>query len=104
MRRFDYDSNDEYRDDVDSFFDDEEYDEDEYEDEEEYRHLSIIEMVHADLASMDLDQRLLAMAIKVAEGTWFWKFLPVATKLKRIVEAYATLNMLMQKDEPEESE
>lgn len=94
MRRFDYDGSDEYQDDVDQFFDEEEYDDDEY-----IRDASLIEIVHTNLATLDLNRKLLVAAIKVAEKSFLWKFWPMKWKLQTISDVYYTLDNLVDTDD-----
>jgi len=93
MRRFDYDGSDEYRDDVDQFFDEEDYD-DEY-----VRDASLIEIVHTNLAALDLNRKLLVAAIRVAEKNLLWRFWPMQWKLQAISDAYHTLDRLVDTDD-----
>jgi hypothetical protein len=107
MRRFDYDGNEEYRDEIDNFLGseyDDEYDEDYYDEDEDFiRDASLIEIAHANLASLDLNQRLLISAIHVVEKSFLWRFWPLKKKLAAISEAYHTLDILVESiDEPEE--
>ena len=95
MRRFDYEGNDEYQDDIDQFFDEE--------DDEEYMgDASLVEIVHTNLFSLDLNRKLLIAAIKVAEKSFFWKFWPMEWKLKAISDTYHTLDRLVDDNDEEE--
>ena len=96
MRRFDYDGSEDYRDEVNQFFDDDDYDEDDYDDDDEYvRDASLIEIVHTNLATLDLNRKLLEAAIKVAEKNFLWALWPMQWKLQAISEAYDTLDKLV---------
>lgn len=104
MRRFNYDGSDEYRDDVDQFFDEDEYEYDDEYDDEYIRDASLIEIVHTNLATLDLNQKLLIAAIKVAEKSFLWGLWPLKWKLQAISDAYHTLDNLVDADSDENEE
>ena len=103
MRRFDYDENEEYREDVDRFFEEEEDNgrltPDQYEaimKEDEIQELQI------DFVNRDLNYRILRSAIKMCEKTLFWKFRFHKTKLNMIEKAYNKFRALEEGMSPEE--
>ena len=99
MRRFDYEENDEYRDEVDKFFnmeDDEEFDDEEYkallEDE------IAIQQLQIDTANRDLKHKLLLTSIDICNHSIKWWFCSHKTRLNMIAETYKTLKNLEEDD------
>lgn len=95
MRRFDeYNSDD---DEVHNFFDAE--DDDEEPGEFEFDP-TVLEMMHLDLMSDGLNQRLLYTAMEIAQRSWFWRFRSEKYKVLKISQIYTTLDHLIRpKDE-----
>lgn len=92
MRRFDYDNNDdEYREDVDKFFN-EDSDADRYEElvEEELA----LQEAQLDVAFRELNHRTLRAAIRICEKSFWWSFYSVKTRMKMINEAYSRLKKM----------
>lgn len=87
MRRFDYDDsdNEEFREDVDKFFQDNAMF---FEDEDEEFRDSI------DFVSRDLNLRCLRTCIRMLEKSFWWKFLSLSTRLKQINKAYKRLKTI----------
>lgn len=84
MRRFDYDENEEYREDVDRFFE-----EDDGMIPEQYNMKDDeIQELQIDFVNRDLNYRILRSAIKMCEKTLFWKFRTHKTRLSMIADAY----------------
>ena len=80
MRFFEYDDNEEYQEEIDGFFD-------EMSEEE----LFLLESAQMNFTSQDSNQKLLWMAIRILEKSFFWKFRKKATKLKMIESTYESL-------------
>lgn len=96
MRRFNYDDNEEYREDVDKFFG--EGGEEQILTPEEYKALveneQALQEFHLRLAHRDLNHRALRTAIRVCEKSWFWRFYSLDTRLKKIDRAYKKVRKL----------
>ena len=58
--------------------------------------IEFMHMAQLDLASVDLNQKLLAESIKMLEKSWFWRFRSVETKLTMIRKTYEELTRLME--------
>jgi len=80
MRFFEYEDNDEFREEIDNFFD-------ELGEEE----LDLFDMAHAGYITEDADHKILGLAIRMLEKSFFWKFRRRETKLKMIEETYLSL-------------
>lgn len=95
MRRFNYDENDEYREDVDKFFNGQS--ESEIGDEQ-YKAIVEEEMAIQQLqirfVQRDLNHRILRMAIRTCEKSIWWWFCRYTTKLKMIDAAYKQFRKL----------
>ena len=92
MRRFNYDDNDDYQDEVDSFF----ADELDFEDEMAAMIDSeLMEMASISFVSHDLNQRLLRSAIQISEKSVFWKLRSLDKKLEIIAKTYFSLKVLI---------
>lgn len=63
-----------------------------------------IQMAHLDLASVDLNQKLLSEAIKILEKSWLWRFTPLDVKLQMIEKTYIGLTTLMENAVSEEED
>jgi len=88
---------------------------DSYENEEEAMEASFIipaqiefmHMAQLDLASVDLNQKLLAESIKMLEKSWLWRFRSMETKLTMVRKTYEDLTRLMEevaKDDSKDEE
>ncbi len=51
----------------------------------------MLDVMHMDLAQVELYQHLLAMAIEIAEKSWFWRFKGVKAKMEEIDIIYRRL-------------
>lgn len=85
MRRFDYDDNEEFREDVDNFFRDSA---DFFEDDEHDLQQSV------DFVMRDLNLRIMRTAIRMLEKSIWWKFSSLNTRLKMIDKTYKKLKKL----------
>ena len=91
MRRFHYDENDDFQDDVDGFFADEiDFDENDYMGDE------MMDEVSINFVSYDLNQRLLRAAIQICEKSVFWRFKSIDSKLEAITKVYLSLKTLAE--------
>jgi uncharacterized protein YpuA (DUF1002 family) len=95
MRRFNYEENDEYRDDVDKFFNEEPQDDVTDEQlkaimEEEMA----MEQMQVNFVYRDLNHRVLRIAIRSCEKSFWWWFCSQNTKLKMIEKAFRYLKKL----------
>lgn len=95
MRRFNYDDNEEYREDVDKFFSEEDQAEltDEQlkaimEEEQQMQQLQIR------FVYRDLNHRILRSAIRLCEKSFWWWFYSQETRLKMIDRTYKKLRKL----------
>jgi len=103
MRHFEYDDNDEFKKDIDKFWQGDDDDDDE--DMEQYVGSEVIQALNIQLAEKDLDLRLLKIIMKMLEKSFWWKFYNFQTRLKMIAKAYLVLFKLMTKTrESEEKE
>lgn len=95
MRRFNYDDNEEYREDVDNFFDG---DQGQGMSPEEYKALMEEELKlqqwQISLVYRDLNSRVLRTAIKMCERSFWWRFYSHDTRLRMIDKAYKKLKNL----------
>jgi hypothetical protein len=69
--------------------------------------IEFMHMAQLDLASVDLNQKLLAESIKMLERSWFWRFYSLETKLVKIRKTYEDLTRLMEevaKDDSKDEE
>jgi len=89
MRRFDYDDNDEFREDVDKFFEENSGGYDDFLAEE-----FAIQEAKIGIQHREMDLRLMRTAIKVCENTFMWSFYSLSTRLKMISDTYKKLRKL----------
>lgn len=94
MRYFDYDGNEDFRDDVDNFFNEENY----FEDEEDIMMQDYIESIGS-FQPEDSKPKILETARKTLEKSWFWRFRSEDYKAKKIAELYTLLYVLLYKTE-----
>jgi hypothetical protein len=93
MRNFDYDNNEEFQPDIDKFF----YEED----EEFFTESEAIEAMELEIAETGINLRLIKIAIKTCEKTFFWRFYTHAYKMKLIKKTYKVLENLIDLKEIE---
>jgi len=90
MRRFNYDENEEYREDIDKFFSQELENEDLT--DEQYKAImeeeKAIQREQIDFVHRDLNHRMLRTSIRACEKSLWWRFYGHATKLKMIDITY----------------
>ena len=87
MRRFDYDENEEYREDVDKFFEaDNEISPGQF--NSIIREENEIQELQLEFVNRDLNYRILRSAIKMCEKTFFWSFRSHISRLNMIKETY----------------
>jgi len=95
MRRFNYDDNEEYREDVDKFFSEE--GEGDLSDEQ-YKAIieeeRAIQQLQIRFVHRDLNHRILRTAIRACEKSIWWRFCRHTTKLKMIDATYKQLRKL----------
>ena len=89
MRRFDYDDNEEFRDDVDKFFDENSSNYDDFIAEE-----FALEQARIDIAHRDIDYKIMRTAVRFCEKTFMWSFYSLPTRLKMIADTYEKLRKL----------
>lgn len=96
MRRFNYEDNDEYREDVDKFFSEDMGGQSDNLDD--YRKImeseSFFEDVQVTVVYRDLNHRLLRAAVRVCEKSFWWRFRSLDTRLKQINAVYEQLKKL----------
>jgi hypothetical protein len=94
MRRFNYDENEEYREDVDKFFSEEGGDIS----DEQYKAIMEEEMqlqqLQVRFVYRDLNHRVLRSAIRMCEKSFWWWFYSQDTRLRMIDRAYKRLRKL----------
>lgn len=99
MRRFNYEDNEEYRDDVDKFFNDDMDDMT----PEEYKILmeqeNVIQDMQMKVVHRDLNYRLLRAAVRVLEKSFWWKFCSLNTRLNSIDATFQRLKKLEEEKE-----
>jgi hypothetical protein len=104
MRNFDYDNNDEYRDEVDRFFDDD----DDALSMEEYRAIveqeNIQNNINYKIVQNDLNHKKLLLAIRLLKSSFWWKFYSLNTRLYLIEKVYKKFISLGQEEELEEDD
>lgn len=95
MRRFNYEDNDEYREDVDKFFSEEATGE---LTPEQYKQLmeeeQAFQQMQARLVYRDFNHRVLRSAIRMCEKSLWWWFYSQDTRLRLIENAYKRLKKL----------
>lgn len=90
MRMFNYEENDEFREDIDKFF----------EEDKANDYKSILEEEHElqdmqmDFVSRDLNIKMLRNAVRLCEKLLFWKFYTLKNKLDKISLTYKVLRKL----------
>lgn len=94
MRRFNYEENDDYREEVDKFFSDEaaELTPEQYKaimEEEQALQQMQIRFVYR-----EFNHRVLRSAVKMCESSFWWRFYSQDTKLRMIERAYKRLKKL----------
>jgi len=89
MRRFDYDDNEEFRDDVDKFFNEESEKYEEIINEE-----MAIQEAQLEIANRELNHRTLRAAVRICEKSWFWGFYNVNTRMRMISDVYLKIKNL----------
>lgn len=101
MRRFNYDDNDEYREDVDKFFNEEHPDTDIS--DEQYQSMmeeeQAMQQLQIHFVHRDLNHRMLRTAIRSCEKSIWWWFCRHTTKLQMIDAAYKHLRKLEEEEE-----
>lgn len=94
MRRFDYDENEEYREDVDKFFSEENGDLS----PEQYKAImeeeQAFQQMQVRFVYRDLNHRVLRSAIRMCEKSFWWWFYSQDTRLRMIDRAYKRLRKL----------
>ena len=99
MKRFDYDENEDFKDDGSPFYGPEnEGDISPEEYAEMMRRQDTLSLMQIELANLDLRQRLLFKATKMLEKSFWWKFKSAKVRLAEISLAYHTLRMLTRKE------
>lgn len=98
MRRFNYDDNDEYKEDVDAFFKDDSEDI-----SQEYAAIAAaeereIQEIQFKFVVRDLNHRLMRTAIRTCEKSFWWQFYSQDTKLNLIDKTYKKLIKLLQEE------
>lgn len=107
MRRFNYEDNEDYREDVDKFFA-ESMGNQNFGDltDEEYKMMmeneSIFEDMQVQIVYRDLNHRILRAAVRVCEKSFWWRFLSIDTRLKHIDATYKHLKKLEEEEEEED--
>ena len=98
MRRFNYDDNEEYREDVDKFFSEEQCEGEGELSDEQYKAImeeeQAIQQLQIRFVHRDLNHRILRTAIRTCEKSIWWWFCRHTTKLKMIDDAYKQLRKL----------
>lgn len=99
MRRFDYDENEEYRNEVDNFFGENEQEmSNDYLSPEEYDEILKEEQENLELqkniVKQEFNHRILRFAIKMSENSFWWRFYSISTRLKIIDRTYKRLKKL----------
>jgi hypothetical protein len=90
MRRFNYDDNDEFREDIDKFFNDDELDT--Y--EELVSQEIAMQEAQIDLSYKDLNVRIMRTAVRICEKSFWWSFYSQPTRIKMIADTYKKLKSL----------
>lgn len=93
MRRFNNEDNDD-REDVDNFFNEEES----ILTPEEYKKIAeedqAIQQAQLNIVYRDLNRKLLARAISMCEKSFWWRFYPIETQLNQVSTVYKSLRKL----------
>ena len=90
MRRFNYDDNDEFRDDIDKFFNDNEPDT--Y--EEFVKEEIALQEAHLDISYREINIRIMRTAVRICEKSFWWSFYSHPTRIKMIADTYKKLKSL----------
>jgi len=90
MRRFNYDDNDEFRDDIDKFFNEDESDT--Y--EEFVREEIALQEAELDLSYREVNIKIMRTAVRICEKSFWWSFYSQPTRMKMIVDTYKKLKNL----------
>ena len=98
MRYFDYDGNEDFRDDIDNFFNEERY----FDEEDIMR--EYLEVPHVEVKTKDPRRKVLETVRKTLEKSWFWRFRSPEYKSKKIAELYTLLYILMYKKTQDKNE
>lgn len=86
-----------YDDDEEPIFgsnDDDDIDDEDDDDDDEIEFIDqqgIIDVMHVDLAQIELNQHLLGKAIEIAQRSWFWRFKSHERKMDEIEKIYQRL-------------
>ena len=80
MRFFEYEDNDEFREEIDNFFD-----------ELGEEDLDLFEIAQSGFVTESMDHKILGLALRILEKSFFWKFRKRETKLKMVEETYHSL-------------
>lgn len=94
MRRFNYDENDEYREDVDKFFNEGDADLNDEQYNEMMEEERVIQQLQIRFVNRDLNHRILRTSIRICEKSIWWRFCKHATKLKMIDDTYKQFKKL----------
>lgn len=100
MRRFNYDENDDYREDIDKFFSHQQIDHQELTDEEYKAFVEEekeIQREQINFVRRDLNHRMLRTSIRACEKSIWWRFYSHTTKLKMIDFTYKQFRELEEK-------
>ena len=98
MRRFNYDENDEYREDVDKFFGEDQQDISDAEYKAIMEQEQAIQQLQIRFVYRDLNHRMLRTAIRMCEKSFWWWFYSHNTRLKMIDKAYKQLRKLEEEE------
>lgn len=94
MRKFNYDDNDDFREDIDKFFEDDgEGDSDGgYDDflKEEFA----IQEARVAVQNREINYKMMRAAVRICEKTFLWTFYSIPTRMKMISDAYKKLRKL----------
>lgn len=100
MRRFDYDENEDHREDVDGFLGGEGEEGGEYLTPEQYQAIveedKALQKAQMDLVNRELNERLMGEAVKMLEKSWCWRFYSLDTKLRMIQRAFLKMRKIAE--------
>lgn len=105
MRRFNYDDSDD-QDEVDKFSDfggdDDDDDNPKKISDEEWAAIAeqqanedALALMHLDMISSELDQKLLMFALRACQKSWFWSFRSWAGQMRRLTKTYNGLDRIL---------
>lgn len=103
MRRFDYDDNEDHREEVDKFFGGGEPDGegDVFMTPEEYEAIrqenAAMQQASFDIVYRELDDRLLFRVVKMLERSFWWRFYSLDTRMKMIEKSYRRMKKINEK-------